>query len=466
MAISEDGRPGEQTSGAAEAEAETRTEVPGITLDEATLQLIESTLGLDFVSYCVASTEEDLSARFRGEKLFSTPAEQVLIALADLSLRVVRQAAAQKVPTDLLWDLLAVRDADNKMTPVQATRRGVGGLVLEPSHENKLVEALQRIAVQVFPILLIPPSDDFPRFHTSLTRPLMSYPETPRAVQAISEDVDLRRLCLLPQDKDQIPQEFLAHGLIENIIIYAFSKVILDLQAMPSLEQFCAEIPNSVSTTKSLVQGKSVSLPVLVGLGNVKLPSGTVIESKAGRLSEYLSIYDRWSPSQLRNKQINHHSDRGAYQFNRVGDIVVRMNAKFRVKMTPLGVEDMGLWRMMPADAKALSAAQTTIFLAATLAIEHEPPIALYPTWNVGLSPLMSPLPQSNVNERRAIAPLCALTEQEALEWKKWISHISKVGHTGVEVAARRIQLALAERDSPVDRFVDSIIAWEGLIRE
>jgi hypothetical protein len=114
----------------------------GTTLDAHKLQLVESTLGPDFVSYCVASNKEDVSARFRNENLLPAPAEKVLTALADLSMQVVRQAAAQKVPTDLLWDFLAVRDANRKMTPVNGTRRDVGAHVLEPRHENNLIEAL------------------------------------------------------------------------------------------------------------------------------------------------------------------------------------------------------------------------------------------------------------------------------------------------------------------------------------
>lgn len=109
-------------------------------------------------------------------------------------------------------------------------------------------------------------------------------------------------------------------------------------------------------------------------------------------------------------------------------------------------------------------AAESIILLAATLGISNDPPVAVYPAWSVRLSPLMANFATGwNSAEKRTLAPLCALTDQDVAAWVDWISRINAVGIKGVEVAARRIQLAIAERDSPLDRFVDSIIAWENL---
>jgi Apea-like HEPN len=438
-----------------------------MSIDGRALEQVESTLGLDLVSYCTASSKEDVSARFKGEKLLSAPAETVLTALANLCAEVVRLALERNIPTDMLWDFLIVFDAEKKTTLANALRREAGGQVPQPKNEDRLVEKLQQIAVNIFPVLLIPPASHPAAFGISMTRPLMSYPETPLTTEAILSDPDLTKMIPRPDGVNEADNHFnslMSRSLIENVIGYAFNMLILDLRTLPSVDDLCREIPNSVAIAKALLKGKRVTVPFLIGLANVKLPAGAVIESAAGRLSEYLSVYDRWSPGQLREKRTTAASDRGQHEFNGAGNIVLRKDQRVRLKMTPVGPESGPSWSIAPVNTSELATAQSTILLAATLGIEHDPPIALYPTWQISFYPVIQSFTSEwSVIEQRGIAPLCALSEEETASWNDWISRITTIGLKGVEVAARRLQLAIAERRSPVDRFVDSIIAWENL---
>jgi hypothetical protein len=426
---------------------------------------VESMLGLECVSYCTASSKEDVAARFTCSKHLSKSAESSLKSLVDLTAEVVQYAAAQKTPTDFLWILLSVFNAENKMILANTLRTSAGGHVLLPKHEDQMVEKLQRIAVNVYPLFLIPPGSDFPLSGASisLTRALMSYPETfPLAVEILN-DPDLCKLC--PHSAvggdDQAFLSFMAHSIIENIIGYSFNKLVLDSRRVPTVEELCEAIPDSLATARCMIQGKRVTLPSVAGLANILLPVGTVMEFGSGRISEYLSIYDRWSPGQLRDKRVTQNSDRGQHEFNRVGDVLLRVDQQVRLKITS---QESGLqWTINPVDPTRVPTAQSVALLAATLGIENDPPVAAHLTWSVSFSPLASPLGQWNSIERFAMAPLCALSPEEVGAWADWISRINVVGFVGVEVAARRIQIAIAERDSPVDRFVDSIIAWENL---
>ena len=438
-----------------------------MTIDGRALEQVESKLGLDLVSYCTASSKEDVSARLKGEKLLSAPAETALTALANFCTVVVRLALERNIPTDTLWDFLIVFDAEKKTTFANALRREAGGQVPQPKNEDRLVEKLQQVAVNIFPVLLIPPASHLSAFGISMTRSLMSYPEAPLVAEVILSDPDLARMIPQPEGANEGHKQFtslMSHSLIESIIGYAFNMLILDLQALPSVDDLCREIPNSVATAKALLKGKRVTVPSLIGLANVKLPAGAVIESAAGRLSEYLSVYDRWSPGQLREKRTIAESDRGQHEFNGAGNIVLRRDQRVRFKMAPEGPESGPSWSITPVNTSELATAQSTILLAATLGIEHDPPIAVYPTWQISFYPVTKSFSSGwSVIERRGIAPLCALSEEETASWNEWISRITAIGLKGVEVAARRLQLAIAERDSPVDRFVDSIIAWENL---
>lgn len=442
-------------------------------IEEASLRLVESKLGFDFVSYCTASSRGDVSMRFKGEKPLSGTAESALVSLADLCSELVRRVSRQNMAANdgtvhsVNWSFFANFDTARGMTLANAFRKEAGGQIFAPRNGSGLVPHLQKIAASVFPILLIPVTGDLPGEPASLTGPIMSYSESRFAAAAILSDPDLCRLCPRVAGDDEADPKldvFLSHSVIENIVTYAFNKLVLSLRALPSIEDLCSAIPDSVSTARDLVQGKQVSLPVLVGLGNIKLPEGAVVETQAGCLSEYLKIYERWSPWRLRGTRTVHNSDRGRHEFIRAGNIVLRVDERVRVRMADKGAETGTPWTMNSVDTSAIVAAESTVFLAATLGIDNDPPVAVYPTWSIRFSPLMADFAIGrDAIEKRAIAPLLALTDEETAAWGRWISKISSIGLKGVEVAARRIQLAIAERDSPLDRFVDSIIAWENI---
>lgn len=442
-------------------------------IEEASLRLVESKLGLDFVSYCTASSKEDVSMRFKGEKLLYGAAENSLESLASLCSELIRRVSHQNmVASDGIihsigWSFFAQFNTTTGMTLANSIRVESGGQIFEPESGSGLIQYLQKIAASVFPILLIPVTDDLPTKPASLTDPILSYPESRFAAAAILSDPDLSRLCPRVAGGDEADpglEVFLSHSVIENVITYAFNKLILSLRELPSIEDLCTAIPDSVATARDLLQGKQVVLPALVGLGNIKLPEGSVIETQVGRLSEYLKVYDRWSPWQLRGRRTIHNSDRGQHEFIRAGNIVMQVDARVRVKVADNGAETGIPWTMHPVDASATIAGESTVLLAATLGIKNDPPVAIYPTWSIRFSPLMEDFATGrDTAERRTIAPLVALSHEEVAAWGNWISRISDVGLNGVEVAARRIQLAIAERDSPLDRFVDSIIAWENI---
>jgi hypothetical protein len=447
-------------------------------MPEITLAQLESLLGLDFISYCTATSKEDLASRFRGERTLPTASEVALGELVSICTQVVhhvqtQEPASPQVSIEPVWDFLGVLVSDANMSLANAIRKKAGGQVFEPEDGSSLVETLQRITANVFPILLIPPSSKLTMASPSMTRSLRSYPASPMAVDAIMADNDLKRLHPQYVPRDEQPADGMVphfedlmvyRTTIEALILYTFNKVIFTSLTIPSVEAVCQEIQNSVTTAKNLIQGNRVSLPVAVGLSNLKLPAGAVIDSEIGRLSEYQYIYDRWSPAPLRNKRINQGSDQGQYEFNLGGDIVLFLEQRVRLRMASQGSEGQPFWTMSAVDQSTLSAPHSTVCLAATLAIDYETPIAVRPTWTASFSPLVSgPMVGWEEIGPRPIAPLRVISPAEANAWNDWISRIKNIGLKGVDVAARRIQLAIAERDSAIDRFVDSIIAWENL---
>jgi hypothetical protein len=437
--------------------------------DESTFAQLESTLGLDFISYCTASSKEDLSARFTGKTQLLDAAEIALAKLANLSSQIVSHSTNNAVPTDFLWDIFGIFDADEHLPLASIIRRDAGGQIHVPHSSDSLIDKLKKIAVNVFPLLLLPPSNELPLPHISLTRPLKSYPISSPTVDAILGDDGLSKLHphikLSTEAPPRMMIELAVYRTIESIILYAFNKAILKSPTVPSVQDFCREIRGAVTTAQCMIRGDSVLLPVAIGLANIELPSEAIMEFKFGRISEYHRIFDRWAPSQLRNDRVVQTSDQGEHEFIRGGNIVLHMEQRIRFKMNRVSEKEGSFsWRSAAVDGSELPTRQSVVCLAATLSISYDPPIAVNPTWTATFSPII-PGAWTTWREisKHTMAPLRAITRDEVEAWKYWISTISAVGLGGVDIAARRIQAAIAERDNQVDRFVDSVVAWENL---
>lgn len=208
-----------------------------------------------------------------------------------------------------------------------------------------------------------------------------------------------------------------------------------------------------------------MSLPVSSGLANLRFASQTVIQSDLGRLVPYSEIYDHWVPVQAQKVKLVQESDQGRHEFHGAGDIVFHTKIQYRIDINT-GLDGSWSWQLRQVD-QASESREAVVCLAATLGIEHDIPIAVDPTWTVVFVPITRgafPDPWRNdYSLPRASAPLRVLSDEQASVWESWISTIGSKGIGKLRIAARRLQTAIAERTSPVDRFVDSVVVWENL---
>jgi hypothetical protein len=445
-----------------------------VSLDASAVEQIESVLGIDFCSYCTASSKEELAARFKGEGQLSPTAEEALQLLSEACSEAVAMSAKQKVPVDLLLDFFGITQTGHELPLANGIRKSAGGELYEPSDADPLAESLQRLAVNVFPLYLIPPTGDLFMPVISLIRPLMSSPISSAAVEAILNDEDLKRLPMgvdlieggdsLGDETRRLLRDARVHQVIEVILTYAFNSAIIFSLKIPTVEDFCREVRHAILTAKKLIQGHRVLLPVAIGLANVRLPDATVIDSEVGRIAEYSYIYDRWIPGHLRKRVVDLNSEQGQHRFARSGNMVLHTKQKSRLSMTTDPEAGQHGWMLHSLEPEDLPTRQTIACLAATLGIDHDPPIGIDPTWRTLFSPVFySPLATWKDAVDGAMAPLHVLSPEEVDAWKNWIHKVKAAGLGSIDIAVRRIQSAIAERTNAVDRFVDSVIAWENL---
>jgi hypothetical protein len=439
---------------------------------EADISVLPTLLGIDFLCYCTNTVKAELVAFFEGKSQLPAASSEALNELASISSTVLKHSVEHNTPVDLLWDIFSVR-RDGEDALANSIRVNAGGAIITPRSQDHLLRELQTVALDLYPLFLIPPSGSYPIDRVSATRSLLSHPSIEILTDLILADADLQSLYPqqhLPEEageSNRVARILLSHvpNLIEALSNYAYYSAALKLGRVPSLEEYCEEIVKAFRVARSMAKGWRVSLPVAIGLANLKLPPGSIIESTAGRLIPHSQVYDRLAPMRARQYKVNLQSDQGEHQFSGVGDIVCHALVKFRldIQSHPGGVRG---WQLKEVTDRDLESRQAAICLAATLSIKHELPIAVDPVWASILSPISPSMPGSWRNDyalMRAMAPLRVLSDQQARDWQDWISRITTSGFGTVAIAARRLQSAIAERTSPVDRFVDSVVIWENM---
>lgn len=440
---------------------------------EADTSILPTLLGMEFISYCTNTGKAELTDFFSGNSDLPSRAREALSNLADICSEILRYSVEHNTPVHFLWDIFGVRQNGQTSALANSIRLNAGGEVFAPTTRDDLLRELQAAAVDLYPLFLIPPSGQSPIERISASRSLLSYPSAENLVNLVQADVDLRNL--YPKrdaggeaiESNRAARILMSHApdLVEAIINYAYHNAALRLLRAPSSEEYCVEILQAFRVARSMAKGHRVALPVSIGLANLKLPEGTIIESAAGRLIPYSQIYDRLAPMRARQYKVNLHSDQGEHQFYGVGDIICHALVKFKldIQSHPGGVRG---WQLKEVVNEDLESRQAAICLAATLGVRHELPIAVNPVWMTVLSPISTPilgLWRNDYTLQRAMAPLRVLSIEQAKDWQEWISRISKCGLGTVTIAARRLQSAIAERTGPVDRFVDSVMIWENM---
>jgi hypothetical protein len=269
-------------------------------------------LGTEFIAYCMNTTIE-MTSRLSDEDLdLTTESQAALEKLRAICTDAIRYSIDRNTPIDMLWDIFSVRETGSDSTLANAIRRAAGGNIRIADAADPTAKELQELAIDIYPVLLIPPSGQFPTPGFSATRTLLSYPKVSELVTSIATDPDLQNL-QPGMDNDRAPEDpdnpatllmtnFHSANLIESIILYAFNSAVFSLLRAPSVEEYTEEVIHSLADARSLARGHRVSLPVSTGLANLRFASQTVVQSDVGHLVPYSKVYDRWVPVQAQEQ--------------------------------------------------------------------------------------------------------------------------------------------------------------------
>jgi hypothetical protein len=259
---------------------------------------LEREFGLPFLAYVCAANEAVILERLRTGRSLNESVEGVLDRLRLLA-ETPTPITAGWGPTR--WRVYEkLREITAGETEFQRLRRACGGSIECPSSQDSLINTLLRIALDVYPLLLVPRGEpaypmtwDLPT-QLHLAQAAHEHRDAVAFEAATVADADLRRL--FPKHdavNGRCGAIDLSTGASRDIFLKFFSSAIielawwecrLDLAAIPTAEQLLSHVPMVIDNIRDLARGNSVPTIARIGFNGIALHRWTQMQTSVGTL--------------------------------------------------------------------------------------------------------------------------------------------------------------------------------------
>ena len=458
---------------------------------------LEREFGLPFLAYVCAYDEAMIRERLHTGKPLDQPREAALDRLRALA----------EIPTPIpsgwgptRWRVKeALREIKAGETEFQQLRRACGGSIDIPNSKDSLTNTLLRIALDVYPLLLVPRGElAFPMswdLPTQLHLPEAAHEHCDAAAfeAATMADVDLRRL--FPKDdavNGRCGTFVSSTGGSRDIFLKFFSSAIvelawwerrLDLAGIPTPEQLLAHVPTVIANVQALARGESVRVAARVGFNGIALHRWTHIETSVGTLRAETEG-DAWyipgpaKPPALETGAIPSGLPSAPSFLEAFGEAPFFLDPNtandFAAPAVLVGTLDVTLQVLSnkptsspETNCQALLAyTAETIQLGILTAVCDQPqPLLVAPTWWAIIEPFKGVQVQwSELFTARLLSHMPrAITLPYYPPVQEAIERVAVRRTPSIDVAIRRLVSAHIDRYAPADKLIDIVIAWENL---
>jgi Apea-like HEPN len=458
---------------------------------------LEREFGVPFLAYVSARDEVTIRERLHTGALLDGPAEAVLERL--------RALAATPTPVSSGWGPTgwlvkeALRESRGGQTEFQELRTACGGSVDVPTSPDSLTNILLRITLDVYPLLLVPRGEQaYPGpwglpAQLYLHEAVRDHRDATTFETAALADVDLRRLfprndpangrcgTIVPSTggSRDIFLKFLSSAIIE----LTWWEQRLGLGKAPTPEELYAHVPVATDKLRALARGESIQVNARVGFNGAALHRQTPIATTLGTLRAETDADAWYIPGPARRPALEPppmlaglpatpsfleaFGDKPFFlDPSTAQDYATPVLFVTTLDMT-LSVDGQQQASSLETNCKILlGAAVETVQLGILTAIRNQPqPLVVAPSWWMIALPFMGL--QYQWNELFASWLLSHMPRAVTLSYyaavRDAIDRVAALRTPFIDVAIRRLLSAHIERETPADRLIDIVIAWENL---
>lgn len=440
-------------------------------ISEAETLLLE-TLGLPFLSYVLDATADSVSHRLATGSHLCEAQEAVLAELVAFLGKAPREDPfSLRVSLSLLGKHLP----DVGASFATSSRLLAGGTVELPVHVQPLEASLVGMVRDVHPLFLLPRANTpFPSAAAELGAALFQHPEQPRFQSAVLADEDLAPL--FPTTAASTGP----HGMVYRstghgggVQLWGFANLIIENAwhratwrcAEPSPAVLAEEVVRLVALVRDAVRDKNVTVPSFVGIAGIRLPPGTRLAVPWGIVRELAPADLRRVPPGLLGRLTIAGDDKTRTEFEHSGDVVMEFDAPFALQIADSDLDETpAAWPIHPTTGELADQYLETLRLALALSWDGVGHASALGTWQQVLDPLShGPAISWRDPRQRPYFRRVLLTDAQTAEWLRWIELIHEKRPKSIDIAVRRLLMAMNDRTDPSDALVDSVIAWENL---
>jgi hypothetical protein len=435
--------------------------------------LLLEVVGPRFLRYALNADEESITAHFQGSPL-GEPRDAALQELVLVLGQLIPDPNADPFPRQVQLDALGNYIPQQETSYVNTLRVRCGGSIVAAESNDPVISGILPIARDMYPLFLLPPPPEpWNASFLSMARPLFRHPGRALFDDSVMEDSELSRL--FPEDREHLGRSgqfrssvgrggSLQLAMFADLLIRSsWSWLRLDAEE-PTLNEFLGAVAASVGRVRDAVMGRSVRVPVRIGLTGVKLPDGAgPVALPWGRLRASRNLDREMVPPSIVGALSTTTPKGVQVVIDYAGDIVVEMEIPYLVELGPQDFQSD--WPQRLKGFEVVQRRIESIQLGLLLAISNDPQPMVVMAWQRLLDPL-SQATSVGWNDTRRTPHLVPyqLVGEQVTEWAKWITEVDTRRVASVEVAIRRTIRAAVERSDPSDALVDAVIAWENLV--
>jgi hypothetical protein len=345
--------------------------------------------------------------------------------------------------------------------------------------EDRVWNALARLARDIYPAFLLPQPDDtraFPGPTTSIAGPVFNSPVTHDLLNRVLQDASLDKLfpghppdLELPTAQAQLTVSsdlvlssgtggtFSLSMIPTNLPVHAYRLTML--RGVAGQEAYMETVRALLQEVRQLANGREVRVPMLVGLANVELAPGVEVQLNSGVLRAVRPIDEDLL-----------HTSRRSNAFTAVLEEQVPLRILDRRPWQPeahdAAAERFAHWeRYRPRFQRSQESTDRAITLsryALLLASDETHAIGATVVAHTILDPLRG---GGSVSARIAARATATVVIDSAIAQraKEWSQQITNRHPKNLDTGMRRVLNAASKRLDPIDGLVDSVICWENM---
>ena len=442
-------------------------------IDLSALAWTEEVIGGSLLAYLMASDEDSLPGLLSGDIALSGGRAQNVREFAFLRSQVSQQFG-EHPPVTVMGAILAQMAEDGRSV-ARSLRLRASGVEVIPACEDEIERALISLALDSYPLRLLPPEPDLPpmmNLHSpSLVMGLLyRHPEARTFSDAAMQDPVLKNIFATDNaHTGRVGSVFTNTGrgggvqlvMLPDMVLNAAWRHIQGGEIEPTSHVKAAL--EELRLIRAAFAGKKCAITARVAFTGVLLPEGEKFEVENGVVRAVADSDRQYAPESLRAQLSGTDSSGRSTVINYDGDVILEYRYPYKVKVLSLATEDANFqWPNDLLPSSDLQTVATRIRFSLMLAVNRESRAQLVQTWTHFDDPLGYGLSWNDPRQGAGIMPI-QLTSDEVESWKGWYARLNTTSVKKIELALTRILRAIAERRDPADVLIDSVIAWENI---